>query len=85
MSTNMNPAHSMRHDVPVLLTINDVASVLRVSRRTAEYLISSGQLRSVPIGRSRRVTQDDLREFASRGTAEIVKAGLRAVADSTGK
>lgn len=80
MSTNTHPAHALRHDIPVLLTLDQVAKALQVSRRTVESLVSSGQLRSVTIGRSRRVTQDDLAQFASRGTAEIIKPGLRAMA-----
>jgi excisionase family DNA binding protein len=71
-----------RHKQPLLFTVDQVAESLQVSRRTVESLISSGQLRSVTIGRSRRVSQDDLVAFASRGTDEIIKSGLRAIAES---
>lgn len=58
----------------LLLNIEQVAAALQVSRRTVENLIASGQLPSVPIGRSRRVFSDTLREFARTGVAEIKKA-----------
>lgn len=79
MSTNTHAAH-----IPALLhTLDDVTDALRISRRTVESLIASGQLRSVTIGRSRRVYRADLIDFASRGTDEIIKSGLRAIAEST--
>jgi len=76
MSTNTYPAQT----APLLNTLDEVAEALRLSRRTVESLIASGQLRSVTIGRSRRVYQADLIDFASRGTDEIIKSGLRAIA-----
>lgn len=58
----------------MLLTVPQVAATLQVSRRTVENLLASGQLPSVPIGRSRRVFSDTLREFARVGVDEIKKA-----------
>ncbi len=46
-----------------LLTIQEVAEVLRVSRAMAYNLVQSGEIRSVHIRSSRRVRQRDLEEF----------------------
>jgi len=48
---------------PSLMTVKDVAAVLRVSRGTAYTLIASGQIKSVRIGRLIRVTPRALEEF----------------------
>lgn len=44
----------------LLLTLNDVAEALSVSRRHVERLVSDGTLPSVKIGEARRVHQADL-------------------------
>jgi len=46
-----------------LLTMQEVAEVLRVSRAMAYNLVQSGEIRSVHIRSSRRVRQRDLEEF----------------------
>ena len=46
-----------------LLTIQEVADLLRVSRAMAYNLVQSGEIRSVHIRSSRRVRQRDLEEF----------------------
>jgi excisionase family DNA binding protein len=46
--------------LPTLLTVSDVAEVLRVSTRTVRRLIKSGALASVTVGRSFRVCAEDL-------------------------
>jgi excisionase family DNA binding protein len=48
----------------LLLTVKEAAEVLAVSERTVFYLIRSGRLPTVQIGRLRRVPLDALREFA---------------------
>ena len=70
-------AQTARQNPALLHTLNDVAESLRLSRRTVESLIASGQLRSVTIGRSRRVNADDLAEFAARGTGEAIAESER--------
>lgn len=82
--SSIAPAQTVRPSiVPILLTISEVAESLRLSKRTVELLLASNQIPSISIGRSRRVRKTDLETFASYGTAEIVKSGLRAIAEST--
>ena len=51
-----------------LLTLDEVAQVLKVSKRTAEQLVASGQLPTTKIGRLTRVTTGVVRDFIARST-----------------
>ena len=59
-----------------LLTLGEVAELLRVDPRTVERLVASGNLVAVRFGRNVRVTPDDLAAFqqARRVVKEEVKA-----------
>jgi excisionase family DNA binding protein len=50
--------------------VGEVAEQLGVGLTTAKALIKSGELRSVKIGRARRVPADALREYVRRLDAE---------------
>jgi len=52
-----------------LLTLNDVADRLQVSRRTVERLVAAGRIRIVRVGRLIRVTERELEAYvaAQRG------------------
>ena len=54
-----------------LLTIRQTAEALKLSERSIQNLISSGQLRSVKVGRSRRIPTDVVSAFASAGVEQI--------------
>jgi excisionase family DNA binding protein len=59
--------------LPVLMvTAEEAALMLRLSRRTIYLLIASGELASVKVGRNRRVPVDVLREYVAElsGRAE---------------
>ena len=55
--------------MPDLLTLNDVADRLQVSRRTVERLVAAGRIRIVRVGRLIRVTERELEAYvaAQRG------------------
>jgi len=53
-----------------LLTPEEVADQLRVGRTKVYELIASGKLRSVKIGRRRRVSPGALEEFIERSERE---------------
>jgi excisionase family DNA binding protein len=61
--------HETKHDNAVpegdlqLVTISNAARFLSVSRGTLYYLLRTGQLASVHIGRSRRIPTEELRRF----------------------
>lgn len=46
-----------------LLTLDEVAKVLRVSVRTVQRLIASGQIRPVHIGRRTLVTEKEVESY----------------------
>jgi len=64
------PAYSVKEAAapaqPLAYTDADVASLLRVSKRTVYRLRKSGQLRAVRIGRAVRVPADSLAHFLER-------------------
>ena len=49
-----------------LLTVEDVQQVLSIGRTKVFTLIASGELKSIRIGSSRRITADALGEFINR-------------------
>lgn len=53
----------VERDVPILFPIRTVAKILSISRSVVYALIRDGKLGSVTIGRSRRVTEDQLTLF----------------------
>jgi excisionase family DNA binding protein len=46
-----------------LLTVAEVANVIRVSRMTVYRLIRRGQLKAIRVGRNYRVAEDDLTRY----------------------
>ncbi len=46
-----------------LLTVPEVATVMRVSRMTVYRLIRRGQLKAIRVGRNYRVREQDLNEY----------------------
>ena len=46
-----------------LLTVAEVASVMRVSRMTVYRLIRRGQLKAIRVGRNYRVRETDLNSY----------------------
>jgi excisionase family DNA binding protein len=45
------------------LTVAEVATVMRVSKMTVYRLVHNGELPAVRVGRSFRVTEDDVTEY----------------------
>lgn len=60
-----------------LLTVQDVASYLRLSVRTVERLISEGEIRAFWIGGSRRFEEADLQDFVAKCREKHSVIGLR--------
>ena len=46
-----------------LMTVAEVAAVMRVSKMTVYRLVHSGELPSVRVGRSFRVAEEDVNEY----------------------
>ncbi len=48
------------------LTIAEVAAMMRVSKMTVYRIVHSGELPAVRVGRSFRVTEEDVNEYIKR-------------------
>ena len=48
------------------LTVAEVASIMRVSKMTVYRLVHGGELPAVRVGRSFRVSEDDVQEYLRR-------------------
>jgi excisionase family DNA binding protein len=44
-------------------TVEQIAEMLHIGRDKVYYLLRTGQLRSIKIGKLRRITEDQLAEF----------------------
>ena len=49
-------------------TLDEVASIMRLSKRTLYSYIKSGVLRASRVGKYWRVTSENLQDFANNGT-----------------
>ena len=61
-------------EISVLMTVADAAQQLRLGRSRIYTLLMSGELESVKIGRSRRITRKALDRFVEN--LQAVDAGL---------
>ena len=59
----MAPNHPGDMSDVVFLTIAEVAARMRVSKMTVYRLVHNGELPAVRVGRSFRVTEDDVNEY----------------------
>ena len=59
-------------DMPSLYTPNQVADYLHVSRGTIYSLISRNEIDSIKVGRNRRFTAQQVKEYLSRRGQQIV-------------
>lgn len=67
------PTPGMRAEAPTMLTIAQAEDVLQVSRWKLYQLIRSGELKSVKIGRSRRIPVTAVQALVARLQAEEVR------------
>ena len=56
-------------ELPVVLTVEDLMSVLCVGRNTAYDLVRSGQVKSLRIGKQIRIPREYVAEFISGSAA----------------
>ena len=65
--TDQNRTIRNFNDLPMVLSVEDLRSVLSISRNTAYQLIRSGQIRSVKIGsKGIRIPREAIVEFLSK-------------------
>ena len=54
-----------------LLTVNEVANILRVSNMTVYRLVKSGQIPAIRVGKNYRIKESDVNDYLDRGTQRI--------------
>ena len=59
-------------EMPTLYTPNQVADYLHISRGTIYSLISRGQISSMKVGRKRRFTASQIKDYLQRNPQEVV-------------
>ena len=57
--------------IPMLFNAVQIAKIMGVSKSQVYNLMNSGRLGSVSIGRSRRVTNNQMNEFIASLTSEL--------------
>lgn len=62
---------------PTLLTVREVAELLRVHQRTAYRLITGGSIKAIKIGSQWRVPEGALMEFIETGWKESTSSGKK--------
>jgi len=62
----------------LLYSRKDAASVLSISVRSVDYLISMGKLSTRRIGRKQLIPSGDIRRFARSDHPERIRAGQKA-------
>jgi excisionase family DNA binding protein len=68
-------ANDIEQKPRLMLTIQEAAEMLSISRSTVYQLIAAGVLTPVSIGRLRRIPADELVDFVDRLRAGLVVAG----------
>ena len=53
--------------LPRLMTLREVADILRIHPRTAYRLVKDGNLDAIRVGTQWRITEDALHEYVARG------------------
>jgi excisionase family DNA binding protein len=53
-----------------LLTVNEVAGILRVSNMTVYRLVKSGQIPAIRVGKNYRIKESDVNDYLSRGSTK---------------
>lgn len=56
-----------------LLTVNEVANILRVSNMTVYRLVKSGQIPAIRVGKNYRIKENDVSDYLSQGTQRAEK------------
>lgn len=70
MATRPDPTPPVGTADPMVFTVEEAASQLRIGRSTMYELIATGEVGSITIGASRRIPAEDLRAYvASRRSA----------------
>jgi excisionase family DNA binding protein len=51
-----------------LLTVNEVANILRVSNMTVYRLVKGGQIPAIRVGKNYRIKESDVNKYLTKGS-----------------
>ncbi|MBC7229106.1 MAG: helix-turn-helix domain-containing protein [Actinobacteria bacterium] len=54
-----------------LLTVNEVANILRVSNMTVYRLVKGGQIPAIRVGKNYRIKESDVNDYLNRGSQKV--------------
>ena len=57
---------SIPMELPLVLRVEDLTQILSIGRNTAYELVRSGEIKSIRIGRSYRITRDAIAEYLAQ-------------------
>ena len=60
MSLNINDTYKEMKDVPVIMTVEELGKLLRISRTSAYEMVRSGQIPSFKVGKQSRIYRGDV-------------------------
>jgi excisionase family DNA binding protein len=75
MVNQTNDTGDIQHPVKLLLTVEEAAQALSLSRTLTYALLMRRELASIKVGRVRRIPIAALRDFVTQRLAEAVSAG----------
>ena len=61
-----NRSNDYWKELPLVLHVKDLSTLLSVSHNTAYELVRSGQIRSIRVGRNYRIPRDAVEEYLCR-------------------
>ena len=61
-----NGSNDYWKELPLVLHVKDLSTLLSVSHNTAYELVRSGQIRSIRVGRNYRIPRDAVEEYLCR-------------------
>ena len=70
-STDELPTTEFRSEseLPIMMTIQELAKFLRVSKNTAYSFVNTGVIPSIKVGRQTRIYREDVIRFVNRSQA----------------
>ncbi len=66
MRKRMNTASEITPDMKMLISVEEAAAMLSLGRTLVYQLVVRGELRSIKVGRTRRIVAFSLREYIGR-------------------
>jgi excisionase family DNA binding protein len=66
MRKRMNTASEITPDMKMLISVEEAAAMLSLGRTLVYQLVMCGELRSIKVGRTRRIVAFSLREYIGR-------------------